>query len=119
MVASEPLAPGVALPTDLPEIGLGAGEAIDALAGPVLGQARMLGAPGFFAHMDPPTPWITWVMHLWTASRNQNLLHPDTAPTARDMETRVTDWLAPSFGMSGGPCGFLVMKRVSCPRSES
>ena len=102
MVASEPLAPGVALPTDLPEIGLGAGEAIDALAGPVLGQARMLGAPGFFAHMDPPTPWITWVMHLWTASRNQNLLHPDTAPTARDMETRVIDWLAPSFGMSGG-----------------
>ncbi len=49
----------------------------------LLDGARDLGAPGFFAHMDPPTPWITWAVSQWTASRNQNLLHPDTAPTAR------------------------------------
>ncbi len=90
------------LPASLPEQGLGPDAAIDALAAPVLTGARDLGAPGFFAHMDPPTPWITWAMELWTASRNQNLLHPDTAPEARDMETRVIDWLAPYFGMQGG-----------------
>jgi len=64
--------------------------------------ARNLGAAGFFAHMDPPTPWITWAVHQWTASQNQNLLHPDTAPTARDLETRLISWLAPIFGMDGG-----------------
>jgi L-2,4-diaminobutyrate decarboxylase len=52
--------------------------------------------------MDPPTPWITWAMHLWIAGRNQNLLHPDTAPTARALEQRTVAWLAPFFGMSGG-----------------
>lgn len=90
------------LPSTLPESGMGAAEALNALAPSVLGQARDLGAPGFFAHMDPPTPWVTWAMAQWTASRNQNLLHPDTAPHARDIEQRVVDWLAPRFGMSGG-----------------
>jgi L-2,4-diaminobutyrate decarboxylase len=52
--------------------------------------------------MDPPTPWITWAVSQWTASRNQNLLHPDLAPTARDLEQRVTGWFAPLFGMNGG-----------------
>ena len=28
-------------------------------------------------------------MQLWTASRNQNLLHPDTAPRARELELLV------------------------------
>lgn len=102
LMASTPEGPGGALPSTLPELGLGAVETLEALAPTVLGQARDLGAPGFFAHMDPPTPWITWAMHLWTASKNQNLLHPDTAPVARDLEARVIDWLAPSFGMSGG-----------------
>jgi L-2,4-diaminobutyrate decarboxylase len=68
----------------------------------VLDGARDLGAPGFFAHMDPPTPWITWAVSQWTASRNQNLLHPDVAPTARDLEQRVVGWFAPLFGMNGG-----------------
>jgi L-2,4-diaminobutyrate decarboxylase len=101
LVSAESTGP-IELPAMMPEVGLGAEQAMSALAGPVLGDARDLGAPGFFAHMDPPTPWITWAMHLWTASRNQNLLHPDTAPVAREIERRVIDWLAPSFGMSGG-----------------
>jgi L-2,4-diaminobutyrate decarboxylase len=92
----------LALPMKMPEAGVGAEQTMASLSGPVLGDARNLGAPGFFAHMDPPTPWITWAMQLWTASRNQNLLHPDTAPVAREIEQRVIDWLAPSFGMSGG-----------------
>lgn len=90
------------LPTSLPERGIGATGALDALRGPVLDDGRDLGAPGFFAHMDPPTPWITWATHQWIASRNQNLLHPDVAPIARDLERRAVDWLASSFGMSGG-----------------
>ena len=91
-----------ALPDALPDAGTGPIDAMQRLAGKVLGESRDLGAPGFFAHMDPPTPWITWAMHLWTASRNQNLLHPDTAPIARELEARVIDWLAPTFGMGGG-----------------
>jgi L-2,4-diaminobutyrate decarboxylase len=90
------------IPAAMPEEGIGAESTMVSLADPVLRQARSLGSPGFFAHMDPPTPWISWVMHLWTASRNQNLLHPDTAPVARDIEQRVIEWLAPHFGMTGG-----------------
>ena len=41
-------------------------------------------------------------MSAWTASRNQNLLHPDTAPVARELEAIVVRWLAPWFGMNGG-----------------
>jgi L-2,4-diaminobutyrate decarboxylase len=41
-------------------------------------------------------------MTLWNASLNQNLLHPATAPVARQMEQRVVAWLAPFFGMNGG-----------------
>ncbi len=66
------------------------------------GGGRDLGAPGFLAHMDPPTPWITWVAALVGASSNQNLLHPDTAPAARRLEATVIDWIAPIFGMGGG-----------------
>jgi len=102
LLASPPNAQATALPSTLPDVGLGAAETLDVMAPAVLAAARDLGAPGFFAHMDPPTPWITWAMELWTASRNQNLLHPDTAPAARDLEALVIDWLAPSFGMSGG-----------------
>ncbi len=91
-----------ALPTRVPTVGMGSTAALDRLAPLLLDGARDLGAPGFFAHMDPPTPWVTWAVHQWTASRNQNLLHPDTAPTARDIEQTVIDWLAPFFGMDGG-----------------
>lgn len=101
---SEPGIEGLSgvLPSSLPETGLGPLPALEELAAPVLGGARALGDAGFFAHMDPPTPWISWAMHLWTASRNQNLLHPDTAPIACDIEARVIEWLAPAFGMAGG-----------------
>jgi L-2,4-diaminobutyrate decarboxylase len=90
------------LPSALPETGLGESEALERLAPIVIGQARRLGAPEAFAHMDPPTPWIAWAATLWTAALNQNLLHPDVAPVARDLEVRVVDWLAPLFGMDGG-----------------
>ena len=87
---------------ELPENGLGSHAALEALAPAALGAARPFGHPGFFAHMDPPTPWVTWAAALWVASRNQNLLHLDTAPLARELEQRVVAWLAPFFGMNGG-----------------
>ncbi len=90
------------LPGALPEQGYGEQAVLDRLSPVVLGGARRLGAPDALAHMDPPTPWIAWAMSLWNASLNQNLLHPDVAPVARDLEARVVDWLAPAFGMDGG-----------------
>lgn len=90
------------LPQTLPQTGIGERATLDALAPVVLGAARRLGNIDAFAHMDPPTPWIAWATTLWNASANQNLLHPDTAPLARDIESRVVDWLAPAFGMDGG-----------------
>jgi L-2,4-diaminobutyrate decarboxylase len=83
------------LPTHLPEVGIGPDAALSVMFDMVLGESRDLRAPGFFAHMDPPTPPITWAMHLWIASRNQNLLHPDTAPRARELKTLAIDWIAP------------------------
>lgn len=87
---------------ELPEIGIGATQALDALAPLVLAGASRLGANTTFAHMDPPTPWVTWAAALWNASLNQNLLHPATAPVARDIEQQVIAWLAPYFDMGGG-----------------
>jgi L-2,4-diaminobutyrate decarboxylase len=91
-----------ALPDVLPEVGIGAKATLDVLAPSVLGGACRLDAPTAFAHMDPPTPWLTWAMALWNASLNQNLLHPATAPVARHIEEKVIAWLAPFFGMQGG-----------------
>lgn len=90
------------LPTQLPDVGVGSAAALEQLAPGVLGQAAKLGSEIAFAHMDPPTPWITWATSLWNASSNQNLLHPATAPVARDCEKLVIDWLAPFFCMDGG-----------------
>jgi glutamate/tyrosine decarboxylase-like PLP-dependent enzyme len=90
------------LPDALPEDGAGDVAALQRLAPHVLGRAARLGAPASFAQMDPPTPWLTWALTLWNASLNQNLLHPRTAPFARDAEERVVAWLAPFFGMAGG-----------------
>src|SRR5580700_6607191 len=78
-----------ALPDVLPEVGIGAKATLDVLAPSVLGGACRLDAPTAFAHMDPPTPWLTWAMALWNASLNQNLLHPATAPVARHVEEKV------------------------------
>lgn len=90
------------LPLTLPELGMGSTTALNALAPGILGGAARLGEVTALAHMDPPTPWITWAVTLWNASLNQNLLHPATAPVARQIEDRVVAWLAPFFGMNGG-----------------
>lgn len=39
---------------------------------------------------------------MWQVATNQNLLHPDAAPSARGLEKHVVRWLSPFFGMSGG-----------------
>lgn len=95
-------AEGFSLPIELPQVGMGSTAALNSLAPSILGGAARLGEATSFAHMDPPTPWITWAITLWNASLNQNLLHPATAPVARQMEKRVVAWLAPFFGMNGG-----------------
>ena len=95
-------AQGLDLPVELPQLGIGSTAALNSLAPKILGGAARLGEATSFAHMDPPTPWITWAMTFWNASLNQNLLHPATAPVARQMEQRVVAWLAPFFGMNGG-----------------
>ncbi len=86
----------------LPETGVGERQALADLAPWVLGGAQALDAPTAFAHMDPPTPWVTWAVTMWNASLNQNLLHPDVAPAAIEVEKLVIGWLAPLFGMTGG-----------------
>lgn len=93
---------GFDLPIELPQLGMGSMAALNSLAPSILGGAARLGEATSFAHMDPPTPWITWAITLWNASLNQNLLHPATAPVARQMEERVVAWLASFFGMDGG-----------------
>jgi glutamate/tyrosine decarboxylase-like PLP-dependent enzyme len=90
------------LPLTLPEFGLGEMRTLDMLSGHVIGQAAQLGSPTSLAHMDPPTPWITWAMALWNASLNQNMLHEMTSPFATQAEAVVLSWLAPYFGMQGG-----------------
>ena len=90
------------IPSRLPENGLGSVAALDLLGPVVLAGAKDLGADTFFAHMDPPTPWVTWVATFWNAVVNQNLLHPDTSPVARELERQVVEWLAPAFGANGG-----------------
>jgi L-2,4-diaminobutyrate decarboxylase len=89
------------LPPALPEAGLGGQAALRALTPTLAGAVRM-GHPGFFAHMDPPTPWFAWAATQWAAAFNQNLLHPETGPVARGLERQVIAWLAPPFGMDGG-----------------
>ena len=91
-----------AIPPQLPERGLGSLETLARLAPNVLGGAARLGEVTAFAHKDPPTPWLTWATTLWNASLNQNLLHPETAPVARQLEETVLQWLCPYFGMRGG-----------------
>lgn len=97
-----PRPPDAQLPADLPADGIGEHAALDALAPLVLDSAAPLRHPGYVAHMDPPTPWVTWAAAQWSAALNQNLLHLDTAPIARELERHVVGWLAPLFGMDGG-----------------
>jgi len=81
------------LPLELPELGIGSSATLNFLAPGILGGAARLGEITSFAHMDPPTPWISWALTLWNASLNQNLLHPATAPIARQIEQQVVAWL--------------------------
>ena len=97
----DPVSPEV-LPNSLPSVGIGSHNALSKLAPIILGGASKLGHELSFAHMDPPTPWITWASNLWNSALNQNLLHPSTAPVAREIESKVIGWLSPYFGMSGG-----------------
>lgn len=90
------------LPITFPENGLGEQDTLHQLAPYVVGQATKLGNAITLAHMDPPTPWITWATTMWNAALNQNLLHPATAPIARQIEETVIKWLAPFYGMTGG-----------------
>ncbi len=90
------------LPDELPMLGIGELETLDLLAPYVLGRAARLDNHAALAHMDPPTPWITWVTQCWNASLNQNLLHPDVSPVAGELERRLLQWLSPFFEMSGG-----------------
>lgn len=76
--------------------------ALDLLAPLVFDGAARLDQPHAFAHMDPPTPWVSWAASLWNARLNQNLLHPASAPFARAAERQAVAWLAPAFGMEGG-----------------
>ncbi len=90
------------LPDGFPNVGFGEADTLDLLAPHVLGRAARLDKNNVLAHMDPPTPWITWATSLWNARLNQNLLHPATAPFAIEAEHKVMDWLTPFFGMNGG-----------------
>jgi L-2,4-diaminobutyrate decarboxylase len=90
------------LPPGLPETGVGEARALEMMSGRVFGEAARLGSSGSLAHMDPPTPWITWAMALWDASLNQNMLHEVTSPFATQAEALVLAWLTPYFGMQGG-----------------
>lgn len=90
------------LPDDCPQSGIGELETLKLLAPHVLGRAAYLDKSDALAHMDPPTPWITWAMALWNARLNQNLLHRATSPFATDAEKLIIDWLTPFYGMDGG-----------------
>ena len=90
------------LPTQLNEVGIGENAALEFLAPLVLGKAARLDTPHAFAHMDPPTPWISWAVSQWNARLNQNLLHPSVSPFARTAEDQLIQWLTPFFGMGGG-----------------
>jgi len=90
------------IPSKCPDRGLGEAAALRLLAPYILDGAAKLDADNALAHMDPPTPWITWATALWNARLNQNILHEATAPFALKAEERVLKWLLPFFGMNGG-----------------
>ena len=90
------------IPSNFPADGMDPSKVIDLLGSDVIAGAAKLGAPTSMAHMDPPTPTITWAVSMWNAALNQNLLHPATAPFALEAEKTVMRWVAPLFGMTGG-----------------
>ena len=85
-----------------PQIGMGQSQALELTADMTLDAAQNFASEHWFAHMDPPTPWITWACNAWMAAMNQNLLHPDTGQVGRRLEAKVIEAMAPHFGMDGG-----------------
>ncbi|GMH56542.1 hypothetical protein TrLO_g14339 [Triparma laevis f. longispina] len=81
---------------------MGGFEALRTLEPIVLGGRARLDDPGFFAHMDPPASIESVAASLWQVGTNQNLLHPDLAPSARLLQKIVINWLAEFFGCDGG-----------------
>ncbi len=90
------------LPDGIPADGIGPEAALALLAPLALDTATSLWAPTAAAHMDTPTPWITWAAASWTAAQSQNLLHRRSAPGALALEDTLMSWLAPMWGMHGG-----------------
>ena len=89
------------IPNKFPNEGIGE-QVIEMMASNVLGKATYLDTPISFAHMDPPTPWISWIMALWNARLNQNLLHNELSPFATKAEKLVIEWIKEYFDMDGG-----------------
>ena len=91
-----------ALSPHLTETGIGEMAALDLLAPLVFDGAARLDLPHAFAHMDPPTPWVSWATTLWNARLNQNLLHPASAPFARPPNARRSLGLRPISAWRAG-----------------
>ena len=91
------------LPNKVPMKSIGSStDVLDAISYDVLDTSTQLYHPGFIAHMDPPTAPIAIAAGMMQIATNQNLLHPDVAPKAREIEKRVIEWLAPYYFMEGG-----------------
>lgn len=75
-----------AFPSTLPQSGLGAMDALSVIANPALNGAARLDSAGYFGHMDPRACDESIAATLMMVSSNQNLLHPDAAPSARKLE---------------------------------
>ena len=75
--------PRLELPSELPAAGIGGVASLEQLAPMALDGAAQLGHPGYFAHMDPLSADIACAASLWQTATNQNLLHPDAAPTRK------------------------------------
>ena len=61
-------------------------EALKLVASPALHGAARLDAAGYFGHMDPRSSDEAIAATLMMVGTNQNLLHPDAAPSARKLE---------------------------------
>lgn len=53
------------LPDELPAEGIGPEEALRWAIETGVTNAARLDHPGYLAHLDPPTPWPTWVAAAW------------------------------------------------------
>src|SRR5690554_8211208 len=83
------------IPDRFPERGIGEVQTLDLLAPHVLGRATRLDNSIDMAHMDPPTPWITWATADRNAGLNMNILHRATAAFAIEAEKKVVIGMTP------------------------